>query len=249
MLDEEHDDLERAENDENLYTLGSIAGHNVVLACLPAGQTGNNGTAALVTRLTATFKSIRFGLMVGIGGGVPGTRDIRLGDVVVSQPHGMHGGIVQYDFGKDTPDGFARTGSLDTPPHLLLSAVSKLRANHLCGKSKLAERIISLRRNPRFRRERAGSDTLFESDYDHKQGDTCESCDPAKQVKRQPRKRKEEVVVHYGTIASGNRVMRSGLERDKVSRDLGGVLCFEMEAAGLMNNFPCIAIRGKLLVA
>jgi nucleoside phosphorylase len=52
------------------------------------------------------------------------------------------------------------------------------------------------------------------------------------------------VVVHYGTIASGNQVMRSAAERDKVSAELGGVLCFEMEAAGLMNSFPCLVIRG-----
>ena len=32
--------------------------------------------------------------------------------------------------------------------------------------------------------------------------------------------------------------------RDTVSAELGGVLCFEMEAAGLMNKFPCLVIRG-----
>jgi nucleoside phosphorylase len=50
--------------------------------------------------------------------------------------------------------------------------------------------------------------------------------------------------VHYGTIASGNQVMRSAAERDRVSAELGGVLCFEMEAAGLMNSFPSLVIRG-----
>ena len=38
--------------------------------------------------------------------------------------------------------------------------------------------------------------------------------------------------------------MRSAAERDKVSAELGGVLCFEMEAAGLMNSFPCLVISG-----
>jgi hypothetical protein len=35
MLDEEHPDLERdaADNDENLYALGSIGGHNVAIPC------------------------------------------------------------------------------------------------------------------------------------------------------------------------------------------------------------------------
>lgn len=46
--------------------------------------------------------------MVGIWGGVPGTEDIRLGDVVVSLPQGAYGGVVQYDFGRDTPSGSVR---------------------------------------------------------------------------------------------------------------------------------------------
>lgn len=62
-------------------------------------------------------------------------------------------------------------------------------------------------------------------------------------AERQPRGN-EEAVVHYGTIASGNQVMRDGATRDKVSSELGGILCFEMEAAGLMNSFPCLIIRG-----
>src|SRR5689334_15530237 len=51
-------------------------------------------------------------------------------------------------------------------------------------------------------------------------------------------------MVHYGTIASGNQVVRDGVKRDNLSSKLGGVLCFEMEAAGLMNNVPCLVIRG-----
>jgi nucleoside phosphorylase len=76
ILDEEHGDLERdlADNDENLYALGSTSGHNVAIVCLPAGQSGNNPAAAVATQMRATFKAIRFGLMVGIGGGVPGAK-------------------------------------------------------------------------------------------------------------------------------------------------------------------------------
>jgi len=51
-------------------------------------------------------------------------------------------------------------------------------------------------------------------------------------------------MVHYGTIASGNQVIKDGVTRDMLSSELGGVLCFEMEAAGLMNNFSCLVIRG-----
>ena len=39
-----------------------------------------------------SFPNIRFGLLVGIGGGVPSEEnDIRLGDIVVSKPHGTFG--------------------------------------------------------------------------------------------------------------------------------------------------------------
>jgi hypothetical protein len=38
--------------------------------------------------------------------------------------------------------------------------------------------------------------------------------------------------------------MKDGVSRDRLSAELGGVLCFEMEAAGLMNEFSCLVIRG-----
>jgi nucleoside phosphorylase len=195
--------------------------------------------------MRATFKAIRFGLMVGIGGGVPGAEaDVRLGDVVVSQPHKVHGGVVQYDVGKTTPSGFERTGSLNSPPQVLLSAVAKVRANELRGRSQLSTHVSTLERIAKFQRAKAGPDVLFDAAYDHDGGQTCDHCSVDRQEPRQPRESEEEVVVHYGTIASGNQVMRSAAERDKVSAELGGVLCFEMEAAGLMNSFPCLVIRG-----
>ena len=75
--------------------------------------------------------------MVGVGGGVPGKADIRLGDVVVSNPQSVSGSVVQYDIGKSTPSGFERTGSLNVPPSTLLKAIAKLEANHMRGKGKL----------------------------------------------------------------------------------------------------------------
>jgi nucleoside phosphorylase len=245
MLDEEHHDLERDPADKTLYALGSIGGHNVAIACLPAGRIGNNPATAVSTQMRATFKAIRFGLMVGIGGGVPSAEaDIRLGDVVVSQPHRSFGGVVQYDVGKTTPSGFKRTGSLNSPPRVLLHAVAKVRANDLRGRSQLSTYTSKLERIATFQRVKAGPDILFEVAYDHNKGQTCDQCSVDRQEARQPRESEEEVVVHYGTIASGNQVMRSAAERDRVSRELGGVLCFEMEAAGLMNSFPCLVIRG-----
>ncbi|KAE8374950.1 ankyrin repeat-containing domain protein [Aspergillus bertholletiae] len=50
-------------------------------------------------------------------------------------------------------------------------------------------------------------------------------------------------MIHYGLIASGNQLMKDALVRDRLAADKG-VLCFEMEAAGVMNHFPCLVIRG-----
>ena len=70
----------------------------------------------------------------------------------------------------------------------------------------------------------------------------CPNCDKARLVRRNPR-RTNDPVIHYGIIASADRVMRHGITREKL-REKYGVLCFEMEAAGLMNDFPCLVIRG-----
>jgi nucleoside phosphorylase len=106
MLDELHENLPNPAGGYNTYSLGSIGRHNVVIACLPKGQMGNNSAAAVATRIVNTFPSIRTGLMVGIGGGIP--PKIRLGDVVVSTPSGQWPGVVQWDFGKAESEGFRR---------------------------------------------------------------------------------------------------------------------------------------------
>jgi nucleoside phosphorylase len=223
MLDEKHEDAIRevGDNDENVYCMGSIAGHNVVIVC------------------------IRFGLMVGIGGGVPNAEaDIRLGDVVVSKPQSSFGGVVQYDFGRTTPNGLERIGSLNSPPQILLSAVSTVQANAMVGESTLSGHLSTLERIPTFQRRRAGPDLLFKAAYNHEHGATCDQCSVKSRQPRPERESGAEVTIHYGTIASGNQVMKDAAERNRVSAELGGILCFEMEAAGLMNSFPCLVIRG-----
>ncbi|KAF4210319.1 hypothetical protein CNMCM5878_004636 [Aspergillus fumigatiaffinis] len=243
MLDEKHPDPPQDASDSNLYTLGRIGEHDVVIACLPAGRTGTNSAAGVAVQMKAKFKSIRFGLMVGIGGGVPSAgADIRLGDVVVSQPHGRHGGVVQYDFGKTRPDGFERTGYLNAPPTVLLNALAILQANYLIGESNLSKSLFTLSSLPAFARDNAGPDDLFESSYTHTGGDTCEKCSKERLVIRTSRT--EDIRVHFGTIASGNQLMRDAAIRDKLSLELDGALCFEMEAAGLLDSFPCLVIRG-----
>jgi nucleoside phosphorylase len=114
MLVKTHPELSQSAADDNAYTLGEISGHNIVIACLPSGVYGPISAATVAAHMRDTFPSIRFGLMVGIGGGVPNTNDdIRLGDVVVSKPTDVLGGVVQYDYGRTVANGvFQQTGSL-----------------------------------------------------------------------------------------------------------------------------------------
>jgi nucleoside phosphorylase len=244
LLDEKHRSLPQDSSDTNIYTLGRMGDHNVAVVCLPAGQIGNNSATAVAVQMKSTFKSIRFGLMVGIGGGVPSDEaDVRLGDVVISQPYMQRGGVVQYDFGKTTPNGFVQTGFLNAPPAILLNALAKLQANRYRCKSDISGYLSALCHLPKFACDNLGPDILFESTYNHVGGPMCERCSKDRLLKRTTRGN-QEIMVHYGTIASGNQVMRDGVTRDSISSALGGVLCFEMEAAGLMNSFPCLVIRG-----
>ena len=240
MLDEQDHALAQEISQPTLYTFGRISEHNVVLVCLPAGQTGTSSAAAIAGQMVSKFTSMRYILLVGIGGGVPTTEtDIRLGDVVACHPENEYGGVVQYDFGKNTPSGFQRTGFLNAPPMILLSALVKLRANPIDHLAKLSTIVSSFS----HLREVAGPDVLFEPTYQHVGGPECDSCSKERMVHRTPRNSRA-IMVHYGTIASGNQVVRDGVTRDKLSSELGGVLCFEMEAAGLMNISPCLVIRG-----
>ncbi|KAL4871914.1 hypothetical protein BDV12DRAFT_163358 [Aspergillus spectabilis] len=84
----------------------------------------------VVSHLISTFPKIRFGMMVGIGGGSSSDgHDIHLGDVVVSKPTGLSSGVVQYDYEKVMQVGrFEMTGRLNHPPQILLTHMSLLQA-------------------------------------------------------------------------------------------------------------------------
>jgi nucleoside phosphorylase len=85
-------------------------------------------------------------------------------------------------------------------------------------------------------------DQLFEATYNHKDGNTCRQCDHSKVVDRHLRK-SVAPRIHYGTIGSSNVVIKDGNTREQLKEELG-ILCVEMEAAGLMDEFSCLVIRG-----
>ncbi|KAF7171284.1 hypothetical protein CNMCM6106_005681 [Aspergillus hiratsukae] len=248
MLDAIHPSLPLPSTDQNTYILGNIGEHNIVIACLPSGAYGTISAATVAMQLLSSFHSIRCGLMVGIGGGVPSSHaDIRLGDVVVSQPADTSGGVIQYDLGKALSGGqFQRTGMLNRPPKILLTALATLQAHHLTEDSRILEFISNIqvktpRRAANFARP-SQEDFLYQAEYEHRALNTCVNCDRSKLIPR-PSRGHDEPIIHYGLIASANQVVKDGRRRDQLAQDLG-VYCVEMEAAGLMNDFPCLVIRG-----
>ncbi|KAE8396152.1 hypothetical protein BDV23DRAFT_193008 [Aspergillus alliaceus] len=248
MLDKVHPSLPQPETDHNVYTLGNVAGHNVVMACLPAGVYGTTSAAIVLAHMLPTFPSLRFGLMVGIGGGVPSKNaDIRLGDVVVSMPTAGSGGVIQYDYGKTLRDGsLQRTGSLNKPPQYLLTAVSQIRSDYMVRDSLIKKGISeTLQKHQKIHEQfsRPDQDWLYKPGYDHASKTVnCSLCDPSQLVVRTTRENNEPAI-HYGLIASGNQVMKNAKIRDSIAQELD-ILCFEMEAAGLMDQLPCLVIRG-----
>ncbi|KAK8041743.1 hypothetical protein PG993_006266 [Apiospora rasikravindrae] len=252
MLDKQHDDLPPKQGDPNSYILGELSGHRVALACLP-GLQGKGSAAVVATNLARSFPSIKWRFLVGIGGGVPhdGDHDIRLGDVVVGMPEGAYGGVVQYDLGKDKDgDVFTRKGYLEMSPSQLRSAIMRMRSDHYDRGNQIQENITAmLERSDRikavYQRPAAETDVLFNAEYLHlPDRSTCLDCDVNMIVKRPPRS-SESPEIHYGLIASGDRVLRSAAKRAKEIRQVGeDILCFEMEAAGLMTEFSGLVVRG-----
>ncbi|EHK50281.1 Hypothetical protein TRIATDRAFT_154409, partial [Trichoderma atroviride IMI 206040] len=257
MLDELHAAVQKPANDPNSYSLGSMGDHNVVIACLPKGQTGNYSAATVATWMVSTFPRIKFGFMVGIGGGIPAK--VRLGDVVISAPTGKYPGVVQWDMGKAESGRFQRTGSLNNPPTLLLTALATLESYHEMNEPRMFEYLETLKEKwprlaPKYLRSESLKDVLFKADYNHvkakksddeedgeEERENCKNCNQEKVLKRSPR----ETRVHHGLIASGSLVVKDGISRNSLNKYFDNeVYCIEMEAAGLMNNFPCLVIRG-----
>ncbi|CEO61082.1 Putative Ankyrin repeat protein [Penicillium brasilianum] len=252
MLDENFGTLEEQDAaDSNTYTLGRIGKHHIVIACLPGGQYRSTSATTVANNMIRTFsKSLRIGLIVGIGGGIPSaTHDIRLGDVVISYPQGTCGGVIQYDMGKVVAGGeFERTGSLNSPPRALLTAVSTMRAAALRDEPRYLEYLHSAigrtaRTRKNFGKPNAQCDRLFQANHDHpSNASSCDGC-PAGWEETRSEREDNNPQPHYGIIASGNSVIKHGETREQL-RSKTGALCFGIEAAGLMLDFPCIVIRG-----
>ncbi|PNP57055.1 hypothetical protein THARTR1_02897 [Trichoderma harzianum] len=262
VLDQRHEepkDFKQHQSDPNSYTWGQIGKHNIVIASLPSGIYGTISAATTATSLLTSLPQIRIGLLVGIAGGIARphqAQDIRLGDVVVSQPKGNSGGIVQYDMGKAKAGGkWESRDSLSRPPPVLLQALGSLQEEHEIKPSKIPDILQDMWRaypqmakskggNPGYVHQGFENDRLFKPAHHHPGGSTCTNCNPSWEIQRDPRN-STNPKIHYGVIASGNTLVKDAISRDLILEATGeDCVCFEMEAAGIVDIFPCLVIRG-----
>ncbi|KAF5009900.1 hypothetical protein FDECE_3885 [Fusarium decemcellulare] len=250
LFDSTHSSPKNLRGDSNNYTLGTMNNHMVVGACLPSGEYGTNAAADSASNMKRSFPSIKCCLVVGVAGGAPTEKnDIRLGDVVVSLPTTRFSGVLQYDRGKEIEGcAFELTGALQPPPRSLMTAISSLKSDPDSSSDALQPYLDEI-----IRRVSNSSKDRYKhpgQEHDHLFKQACSECrvhqkcaNRDNHIKRRPYRPTNHPEIHYGLVASGNRVIKDANIRDQLAQE-HGVLCFEMEAAGVMNTFPCLVIRG-----
>ncbi|KAI0539196.1 hypothetical protein GGR58DRAFT_259330 [Xylaria digitata] len=247
MLDEEYEPLPQKEGDSNNYSFGRIRHHNVVIASLPDDGYGTVNAATVANNMHRSFPSLREYLMVGIAGGAGGV-DVRLGDVVVSTK------VIQYDLGKVAKNQLESIAIPLQPSQPLRTAVSALKARHETKPSRIPAILVQVaEQNPHMEQytcRESLNDLLFESTYEHPKPEnrrdtefenSCNNCDISRLVKRTTRPNNYPRI-HYGIVASGNRVIKHAKTRDRLGKQFKA-MCFEMEGAGLIENLRCLVIR------
>lgn len=233
--------------DEYYYYGGTMCGHNVVIATLPAGQEyGTGSAAALASHVKKAFPNLWFGLLVGVAAGLPNLssdppRDIRLGDVLVALPVGDSAGLVAYDLGKAVGE----------------EGVQPLRFGQVLADTEAVVRsaIGSIKVEAPFDTKRFLPYYEKMKDKQHATGDFL---DPGQdldrfydisdggeehEIVRPKRPDFKRTRVWYGPIGSGEKLMRNARQRNEL-RDRFNVIGLEMEAAGTMNRIPVGVIRG-----
>ncbi|RPA82949.1 hypothetical protein BJ508DRAFT_81699 [Ascobolus immersus RN42] len=255
--------------DSEHYYFGKIGEHYIVIAVPAAGDMGEVSAAQTALNMSRTFANIRVAVLVGIGGGAPSAaNDIRLGDIVIGIPGKGHSGVWQHDFGVNQQEEkyIVPGNSLNRPPKFIRQAVADLSINRKLdvangGRWRLYEDVEAILQRYEHLRDEYGrpasnTDLLFPSELVHRDSKIpCQhnfACISRRAKAQRPLRTRTEAgkaveeldpVVHGGLIATGNTVMRDAVMRDDFAEQYG-VLCFEMEAAGLMNTIPCLVIRG-----
>ncbi|KAH8690644.1 nucleoside phosphorylase domain-containing protein [Talaromyces proteolyticus] len=270
LFDEHYDDLdhlyEKQDGDLNIYKTGRIGRHYVVLVYMPGK--GNRRSASVSSGLRISFTGIRLALVVGICGGIPYSSEgdeIILGDVIISDS------IVEYDVGRQYIHKFERERSvkevLGPPNREIRTFLRRLetRRTRLQIQEKLMQGLSYLQQHDKDDWQYPGvsKDILFDASYIHNHiqypteqphtncctqasSFSCQDIGCSGQLIQRCRLKdteQPEPRIHIGTIGSANSMMKFGEMRDQLSRS-EGIVCFEMEGAGVWDNLPCVVVKG-----
>jgi nucleoside phosphorylase len=254
MLDNIHEGyFPSSYGDDYTYLAGDINKLNIVIATLPPGyRYGVSAAASLATQVRKDFPNIWFGLLVGVAAGLPNLRktppdDIRLGDVLVGLGAGDRAGIVNYDFGKETDNGFEvmPLGTQARTSRFLSSKINRIKLLSLLSQpfdnsfegyyQQIKDKTHG---NGNFADPGQDKDQLYQTTYNEDN-----TVNETKLVERKARPLSARTAVWYGSIGSGDTLMRSAKKRDEL-RDKFDLIGLEMEAAGTIDRIPVAVIRG-----
>ncbi|KAI7765600.1 hypothetical protein LZL87_007351 [Fusarium oxysporum] len=255
MLDSVHPDgpLDLDITGDIKFVFGRLNGYDIVLAHPSPGNQGTGSAVETVEQVRVTFRSIRFILVIGLGGGVPHTKEnISLGDVVVGRPEPGRSGLVLYEGGKvhwndeDAGNGCSE-GSFEKPSSSLLTATRKVEMNSILGNSHMRTYMNTIMdKHPTIfappELEKDGTVGAQDGDGDVKSLDGrgerngCHTHTWQASAGRLPK-------VHYGLVATSRHPLRDCETRDSLAAD-HGILCFETEAFGLPDSGRIQVIRG-----
>ncbi|KAM0096299.1 hypothetical protein ACP6JD_000059 [Aspergillus fumigatus] len=244
--------------DVNVYTLGRMGKHNIVVCALP--RMGKVNAAVAATNLRFSFPNIRLALLVGICGGVPfpsgGAPEIFLGDVLISDS------MIEYDVGRQRAGGFHRTSQVKERlggPETLLSLLTSSEV-YSAFEGQLNKHLEDMQAlDKKWLCPGISRDVIFEESNQHRNRTierhqcTCDSgnsvnCprhgfEETRPLRFRSSENSDDVSVHIGTFGCADRVMKSAQHRDLLAKD-AGVLAVEMEGAGIWDNLPCVIIKG-----
>jgi nucleoside phosphorylase len=230
-----------------VFLAGDVCGHNVIIATLPAGQAyGTGSAAALASQVRILFPNLWFGLLVGVAAGIPSLSrspplDIRLGDVLVGLSAGNSAGIISYDLGIETGhNGFQLLHGghvlANTEP-IVRSAINSIMLNKLDE----TDAFLPFYNSIKYKNHTTG--TFVDPGQDQDQLYEYDDNGVKHIVQRERRPDSKRTRVWYGSIGSGEKLMKNAQKRNEL-RDKYNIIGLEMEAAGTMNQIPVGVIRG-----
>lgn len=263
----------RSPEDTNAYSTGMIGCHNVVLAYMPGmGKASAASVASNCRASFRNIKlALVVGICGGVPGN--DKEEVLLGDVIISDGVVQYDFGRRFpDHFETKQDVLESLGRPNTTIRSVLAMLKSdtnrledMVSEHLAS---LQEKLGEKAQYPG-----AAEDRLFEPTYRHKHqdprsckvcadcrketdpicdkalGSTCEElkCDERKTLNRvrigNQQSNQLKPAVHFGLIASGDMVMKSGEQRDKIAKNLH-IIAFEMEGAGAWDNVPCVVIKG-----